>query len=127
MGKVQDYLENKRIKESGLPTMWIVKSDRSGVLLPVKCQVINIKRKNVKSFCSSGEYYSDTYYIKDMFPYEISINEGLTSNKTDGYASGCGDLWYWTYFCSLSEKEANEYYIMELKRVKEEYLSDEKG
>jgi len=123
MNQVQEYLEQKRLEK--MPKMWVVKSDPTGVELPKERTIINKKEKFSKVHCGDGRiYYNNRYYLdQSEFPFEIDIEEGKTSGKDSGYGFGVGDLWGWSYFCSLYQEEAEQYYQEELKRVTEKYLT----
>lgn len=121
MNKVQEYLRKKEIERLGLPKIWIVKSERTGVQLPTEHQVVEI-RKSVG--VRNGVLSIDRYVIETGFPYEIDIVEGEMSTSEEGYGTGVGDLWDWTYYCTLSKNDADRYYIEELKRVNEKYLNN---
>ena len=120
MSAFTDYKEAKRIKESDLPIMWVVYSDRSGVIAPKECQVKNITYGSGLNLTDNKKI--DTYYlVNDTFPWEINIEEGKDSGEEFGYGSGFGDLWAWTAFCSLSKEKAEEHYKTELERVTKKY------
>ena len=127
MSKVQEYLKLKRIKEQGLPVMYIVHSSPEEVKEPYQVQVEEIIKGTHPSltYGENNEIISEKTYDKyillhDGFPKEILIAE--TSNQVSGYGSGFGNLWGWTLFCTLSKDEADEYYKKELQRVSEKYL-----
>lgn len=121
MSKIQEYLKSKKIKELGLPKLYIVKSTPDGVEKPVERQVEEII-ENV-SFRGKERVPIDRYkLLKDVYPYEVDILRGETSNKDEGYGTGFGDLWSWSYFSSFSPEEAEKYYQEELIRVKNKYL-----
>jgi hypothetical protein len=107
MSKVQEYLRNQKIKELGLPTIWVVQSDRTGVSKPVEMQVVEIK--------------GNTHFL-DNFPHQVRFSEGETSYKEEGYGTGFGDLWGWTCYSCLSKENAETYYEQELERVTNKYL-----
>lgn len=120
MSKVQEYLKNKRIKELGLPMLYIVKSTRDGVNEPIERQVVDIKEG--VAFRGSEKLIYDRYILDEKsYPYEVDILRGNSSSKDDGYASGCGDLWVWSYFSSFDKEEAYKYYDEECLRVKNKY------
>lgn len=103
----------------GLPKLYVVKSDRSGVKKPFERQVVNII-ENV-AFLGVERTPIDKYILEDGYPYEIFLRRGETSSTDEGHGTGIGDLWSWTYYCSLSLEEAEEYYKKETKRIKEKY------
>jgi len=121
--KLQKYLENKRIKEQGLPIMYVVKSDRTGVEMPVERQVIEIKKNTcIFTYANDKTVSGDTYILdKTCFPYEIVIPQNRTSASEDGYGSGQGDLWSWSYCCFLSYNDAIIHYHNEFTRIKNVY------
>lgn len=114
MSKLKDYLEQKRISQLGLPKIYVVKSTRDGVNQPLECQVVNVE--------VLSDFNIVRYHIKDCFPYQIDIKDGELFAIEEGYGSGFGDLWAWTYFCSPSLEEANNFFEQETERVKEKYL-----
>lgn len=122
MSKVQEYLRLKKIKELGLPKLYVVKSTREGVKNPVEHQVVEIK-KGV-AFQGNERLPIDRYKIEDA-PYEVDILRGETSVREYGYASGFGDLWYWTNFCSFSKEDAEQFFQEESERVRDKYLKPE--
>lgn len=119
MGKVQEYLREKKIIELGLPKLYIVKSTKNGVENIIEHQVVEII-ENV-SYLGNERTPSDRYKLEDSFPYEVDILRGETSKKCDGYGTGFGDLWEWSYFCSLSLDETQKYLEEETERIKNKY------
>lgn len=127
MGIVQEYLKKKKIKELGLPKMYIVKSTPKGVSDIKESQVINIvEGKNKKIY---SDIYPEgkvipykIYYMEDGFPYEIDMDEDSISDSVEGHGTGFGDLWGWTYYCTLSEDDAKEYHKNETERVSKKYF-----
>jgi hypothetical protein len=122
MSKVQEYLKRKKIEELGLPKLYIVKSSRDGVDKPVERQVVDIVETVGHRINDKGRTSIDRYKLENEYPYEVDIVKGETSNLDEGYGSGFGDLWGWSYFCSINKDEANQYYQKEYKRVNEKYL-----
>lgn len=120
MSKVQEYLKKKKIQELGFPKLYVVKSSPDGVEKPVERQVVEII-ENV-SFKGKERIPTDRYKLEGNYPYEVDILRGQKSTKDDGYGTGYGDLWSWSYFSSFSIDEAEQYYQQELKRVKNKYL-----
>ena len=57
----------------------------------------------------------------EMSEGEIEIEVDKISTSEDGFSSGFGDLWQWSYYCTLSKKDADEYYLKELERVSKKY------
>ena len=119
MSKVQEYLKNKKIQEIGLPKLCIVKSSPEGVKKPVERQVVEII-ENV-AFRGDERLPIDRYKLENEYPYEVDILRGENSTKEDGYGSGIGDLWGWSYFSSFSKEDADTYYYSELDRVQKKY------
>lgn len=116
MSKVQEYLKKKKIQELGLPKLYVVKSSPDGVEKPVEKQVVEI----VENIAFRGEERLpiDRYKLEgSYYPYEVDILRGETSSLLDGYGTGVGDLWCWSYFSSLSKDEIEKYYEDELLRV----------
>lgn len=107
MSKLQEYLKNKRVKELGLPKIWVVESTPDGVEKPIGVQVIEIP----------DEWLNYVKYKLDGSPFEVAIEKGLSSSKREDYGTGFG-VWGRSVFCSLSEEEANDYYQKELFRFK---------
>lgn len=127
MGKVQDYLEKRRIAESGLPKAWVVKSTRQGVELPVERQVIDVNENSGLRHYSHKTVNLSKYLLDKVggFPYEAIIEIGEKSTGIEGHNTGFGDLWAWTYYVTLDNQDAIEYYAKELKRVTKKYLTPE--
>lgn len=118
MSKVQEYLDNKRIKELNLPKIWVVKSDRNGVNNPIEYQVNRI----VETVGKRNEKTINRYIISES-PYEIDIIVGESETIDSGFGTGCGDLWAWSYYSSFSKADCDSYYKKELKRVNDKYNS----
>lgn len=122
MSKTQDYLQKKKDEKSPKPKMWVIYSDRHDIEKPKE---ISIKEIMLNHAHVNYEHIqkSLTRYMFDVSPYEIDIVEGDISASADGYGSGFGDLWAWTYYCTLSKEDADIYYEKELKRVTDKYLT----
>ena len=120
MSKVQEYLRNKRIKELGYPKMYTVESSREGVKSPIERQVIEISDGEF-IISSEGKIPSKRYKFEDSFPLSVDIQEGKNSSKEEGYGSGFGDLWGWTYYSTFSKEDAEKYYEEESERVRQKY------
>lgn len=120
MTRVQDYLRNKKIQEMGLPKLYVVKSSPEGVEKPVERQVVEIK-ENI-GFRGDERLPIDRYKVEDGYPYDVDFLRGENSSKEDGYGSGIGDLWGWSYFSTFSKEDAEIYYNLELDRVQKKYL-----
>jgi hypothetical protein len=119
MSKVQEYLKNKKTQEMELPKLYIVKSSPEGVKKPVERQVVEII-ENV-AFRGDEMLPIDRYRLEKEYPYEVDILRGENSTKEDGYGSGIGDLWGWSYFSSFSKEDTERYYCSEVNRVQEKY------
>lgn len=116
MSKVQE------IGNQGLPKVWVVKSTREGVSEPMERQVVELYHNYTTQQVGFGKVQNLGKYILDGdFPREIYIVEGETSTQEDGYGSGMGDLWSWTYFVSLSKEEALKWRVSEISRIEEKY------
>ena len=127
MTKVGEYLEKKPLLRLELPKMYVVESGRTGVELPVERQIIEIIERNMSRTYYSGNKPREVnileYILDDKtYPYDIEIEEGKIFASENGFASGVGDLWVWTYYSTLSLEDAREYYEKELERVTEKYL-----
>ena len=126
MGKVQDYLKQKKIKESGLRKIYIVESTREGVSDVMERQVIDIKQHVSTIFCGGDNKVNipvHRYFLEtESYPFNVDIEEGEESTLDEGYGSGFGDLWEWSYFSSFSIEEAQEFKEKETKRVEQNYL-----
>lgn len=110
--RVQEYLEAKRIKAKNYPKMYVVKSTREGV------SEINTRFVNeVQEFENHYKYLLD----KSDYPFEVRIDKGKNFYIDDGYGTGVGDLWYWTYFSSTDEDLCKKFAAMELNRINTEY------
>lgn len=120
MSKVQEYFKKKKTQELGLPKLYVVKSSPDGVETTVQKQVVEII-KNV-AFRGEERIPIDRYKLEDGYPYEVDILRGETSTKDDGYGTGFGDLWCWSYFSSFSKNDSEKYYEQELLRVQNKYL-----
>lgn len=119
MSRVQEYLKIRKIQEMGLPKLYVVKSSPKGVEMPIERQVVEIV-KGVE-FRGEKRLIVDRYKLENEYPYEVDIVRGESSTQKDGYGSGIGDLWDWSYFSTFSKEESYKYYDLELTRVKERY------
>lgn len=75
-------------------SLWLIKDHKEeGLFEPreIKCNKIE----------------GNTYYI-DEFPYKATINDAYSQDN--GYGSGFGNLWSWSYFVCLSETVAQQLY-----------------
>ena len=118
MTRLEEYFERKRIMDLALPKLYIVKSTRCGVEQPVEKQVIEIKNGGIRLSPTKKQIYR---YIIEGSPYEVEIVDGETYNMNEGYGTGFGDLWEWSYYSSFSKEDADAYYLEELERIKEKY------
>jgi len=121
MGIVQDYLNNK--KRTYQP-VWVVKSTRDGVLLPVERQVDDIKpiKRTIYGDDESRVEHGECLYLDKIgFPYDVDMWNCKSSGSERGYGSGTGDLWVWTYTTFKYKFSALRYYIEEGIRVKNKY------
>lgn len=99
-----------------MKNIYVFKSTREGVEKPVERKITNVI-KGV-SFRGKEKVPVDRYKLDgDYYPYEVDIVRGETSTKDDGYGTGVGDLWSWSYFSSFSLDEAKKHYQKELERV----------
>ena len=122
MTKTQEYLRIKRIRELGLPKLYVVKSSPEGVEKITERQVVDII-ENV-AFRGKERLPIDRYKLDDCgFPYEVDIIRDEISTKDDGYGSGFGDLWSWSYFSSLSKDDIERYYQEETERIENKYFN----
>lgn len=137
--RVQEYKRQKTIKENRLPLMYIVFSDRKGVSEVRVKQVTELKKANRKGWRSSGEEFTISDYklepvtedvkqyppIKNDYPYEVGIVDGEISYEDRGISSGFGDLWQWTYYCSLDKEDVEKYREKEIEIINKKYLNKE--
>lgn len=124
MSKVQEYLRKKEIENRGLPKVWVVKSTREGVSGLMERQISDIKFGHswIMRGSSREKETLDRYFIlENGFPNEFDLVRGESSTTEDGYGSGMGDLWSWTYFISLSREEALKWRVSEIARIEEKY------
>lgn len=122
MSKMQEYLRKKEIEKLGLPKVWIVKSTREGVSDIMERQISDIKFGHSWRKSSGEKKTLDRYFIlEDEFPNSFDLVHGENSTTEDGYGSGMGDLWSWTYFISLSKEESLRWRVSEIARIEEKY------
>lgn len=126
MGIVQDYLENKKTKALGLPKLYIVKSTREGVEAICERQVIEITenvsyRYGHRNTIDKTPIDRYSFAPDEAYPFSFDIARGEQSAVDQGFGSGTGDLWSWTYFASFSMEEAEQYHKEESIRVQEKY------
>jgi hypothetical protein len=107
--------------------MYIVKSTRQGVEEPKEREVVSISEK-VGQYTSGSrkDKYIDLYKLDTTeFPYEVDLVEDEISGEDEGYGTGVGDLWAWTYYYTKSLEDAWEYHKRQSEWVKEQYLKEE--
>ncbi len=128
MTKLEEYKVMKNAKEKNYPILYIVKSTRYGVEVIKERQVIDIKYKVIRQlyfFSPSGtkeEGDINRYILDDKeYPYEFDIAENKTYNINEGYGSGTGDLWSWTYYGTFNKEDAINYVLMERQRINLNY------
>lgn len=120
MSRVQEYLKRRKIEELGLPKIWVVKSERTGVSTPCELQVVEIVEGVAWRIDREERIRTDRYKVEHS-PYEIDIEYSKKSTSIHGYGTGLGDLWGWTYYCTFSKEDANIYYVNEISRVSKKY------
>jgi hypothetical protein len=121
MSKLQEYKDNKRMKELGLPKIYVIKSSRTGVESPKERQICEIQDNYGTRTYMDGSKNLNKYITKDDFPYEMIIEEGEISGIEAGYGTGMGDLWAWSYYYTFSKDDAYDYFEKESIRVSEKY------
>jgi hypothetical protein len=122
MGIVQDYLN--RTKRTYQP-VWVVKSTREGVLLPVERQVDEIKPIKRTRYGDDGQVveHGECFCLDGVgFPYEVDMWNRESSGSEDGCGSGIGDLWVWTYATFKYKFSALRYYKKESSRINKKYI-----
>ena len=62
-------------------------------------------------------------YDIEESPFHFDIIDGESFSQEDGYASGFGDLWEWSYFGSFDKKVLEDVRKKEVKRVRKKYTS----
>ena len=124
MSKLDEYKEKKRIEALGLPTMWIVKSTKeTGVEEPYEVQTKEIFKIGTRRYNDKPNIDVYCYrLVNNGYPYEVDIEEGAISGISEGYGTGFGDLWVWTYYSSLSKEDAFAYYEKEKRRLENKSL-----
>jgi len=128
--QLHDYYKKKRLeaerKELGM--MYVVYSDRDGVKDVQEFQIIELNPRIGNGESEGiGKYTYSRYVIDNTeFPYEIDIIDGEDSSIEEGYGTGTGDLWSWTYYFALNKEDAEEYFKKERVRVQKKYPSNKK-
>lgn len=106
--------------------MWIVKSTRKGVDLPIEVEVSKIEENNGNCSWYEGKTLvtkpMTKYYLVDYLSGCVRIVEGKGYEHEVGCGSGCDDLWEWSYYYTLSKELAFEYFEKELERVTDKYI-----
>ena len=102
------YKERKGISFlSPTPTiLFVVFSNRKSVEEVKTSKIVNIK---------DGIYFTDNH--------EVEIKGGAGFGYVEGYGTGIGDLWGWTYAFFLVKEEADEYKKRETIRIEDAYAS----
>ena len=123
---MDDYKHNKEIEKPDLPLMYVVKSTPKGVER-FERQIIEINKGRLIKRSNNTEWKESFRYKFNEPPYEIELTDDETSSIIDGFGSGFGDLWEWSFYCTLSKEDADQYAKMELQRVTEYYLKPHKS
>lgn len=121
MGIVQDYLNSKKTAHQ---PVWVVKSTRDGVSLPIERKVYEIRPIKRTVFGNDWSRVENGECLRldgAGFPYEVDMWNCKNSGSDSGYGSGLGDLWVWTYTTFKSKFSALRYYKEEGIRVKNKY------
>lgn len=126
MTKLEEYKRNKEIERLGLPLMYIVKSTREGVE-SLERQTVEISKESLTKSGNCTEWKQKYKYKFDESPYETEITDGENSSLNEGHGSGFGDLWEWSYYCTLSKDDADQYAEKELQRITKTYLKPHKS
>ncbi len=123
INKLQEYKERKRMEALNL-RIFICKSDKNGTGEIEEYLVKHVMPNHGTKKYADGITKSITKYLlnTDKFPMEVEITEGDDFENIKGYGSGFGDLWEWTYHCSLSKEECLEWKTIEQKRIEDEYF-----
>ena len=119
MGLVEDYKRKKALEK--MPFMHVIQSTRGGVTMKM-IRVVEITTGDRKQYYGQNNWITSVRYKFDESPYQMDIFDDETVGRSDGYASGCGDLWYHSTFITLSETEAKRVFAEETKRVYDKYL-----
>jgi hypothetical protein len=104
-----DYLRNKGILPPDLGEMYFVHSTRTG-----------IKKYSLPIWGVIPYDKYTTYRFADA-PYEINIGNTETFGQKDGYGTGVGDLWSWSYFASLDMSVIEKIFDEENLRIITKY------
>ena len=118
-GEIFSIVPMTKVYEVQLQTMWVIFQDQNGTQIPKEIPIVKIRRNvgvitQIDENITIGRIY-DRYSLSDS-PFEIDIIQGKNSSSVDGYGSGFGDLWAWSYHCFLNEDDAIAKYS-ELKRI----------
>ena len=118
----KEYLEKKGLVPVDFGTMYIVHSTRVGVTLK-EIKITNISNRTQTSYSKENGAVKRNYVIYDFDegPHSLIIEEGESFGQDDGYASGWGDLWCWSYFGTLDKAVADKILEEETLRVMSKY------
>lgn len=107
-----DYLVKKgQIADPKNGEMFVIHSTREGVTM-----------KKIPVW-EARPFGGRTKYIFNEAPYELKIIDGDEFGEYEGYGSGFGDLWAYSYFGTFDEAVAKFLFSEETKRVTDKYLS----
>jgi hypothetical protein len=106
MGKLIEEYKRKKAMIGKPSTMFVIESTPEGVLLH-KREILSIEGNEYKI---------------GAFPYDIKLKNEKDIHEQNGYGSGCGDLWGWSYYSMLDEEQAAKLFVDESKRVYDKYL-----
>jgi hypothetical protein len=96
--------------------IWCVYSDRKEVKEPTLRSIKQVDEGVGRRIGPKPEVLIHRYIV-DEAPYRIDMAEDQDFVEHVGRASGFGDLWHWSWYCTFSEEKAKEFYQKETKRI----------
>lgn len=124
MGKVQDYLEEKKMEQ--IAPMYFMESQRE----PLSIKIFELKpiaTSSAKMWVGNTIDWNKPimgtrYHFKETSREIIIYEDQPTFGENHGYGTGMGDLWAWSYFASFDKNVIFELYKKELKRLTDKYF-----
>lgn len=119
----EDYLRKKgTLPKEDYGSIFVFKSTPSGVG-EIQEHLIWEKKPWHYSTYIDGGYVKVPYtkFILKDSPFECQIDDDKTLGVESQYGSGVGDLWGYSFFCSLDKQVLERAREEEAKRIQEKY------
>jgi hypothetical protein len=119
----EDYLRKKgRLPKEDFGSVFVFKSTPGGVGEIQEHLIWEKESRHYNVIASGGrrEVPYTKFKLKDS-PFECQIDDDKTLGVESQYGSGVGDLWAYSFFCSLDKQVLENAREEEAKRIEEKY------